>query len=159
MNDQTKKSQFNSDELASDARDYFNQHYNCAQSVFAPFAKRFGMDVELALRIATPFGGGMGHGGQTCGAVSGALMAIGLYCGVIKYDREHKYACYDLASRFQRRFQDMHGALTCTDLLGWDIGKPEELARVREDGLFKSFCPGLVGDAARIAGVLILECA
>ena len=159
MNDQTLKSQFNFDDLASEARDYFNQHYNCAQSVFAPFTKRFGMDMDHALRIATSFGGGMGHAGQTCGAVSGALMAIGLYRGIIKYDRQQKYTCYDFVNRFQVQFRGLHGDLTCPGLLGRDIGKPEELAHVREEGSFHNFCPQLVADAARFAGELILESA
>ncbi len=114
------------------------------------------MDLDLAFRIATPFGGGMGHAGQICGAVSGALMVIGLSRGITVYDREQKYACYDLARGFQQRFRELHGDLTCPGLLGWDIGNSQELARVREEGLFHTLCPQLVEDAARIAGEMLL---
>ena len=48
------------------------------------------MDLDLAFKIATPFGGGMGHAGQICGAVSGALMAIGLARGITEYDQDRK---------------------------------------------------------------------
>ena len=99
----------------------------------------------------------MGHAGQICGAVSGALMAIGLARGITEYDQERKYACYYLANTFQMRFKDLHGDLTCPGLLGLDIGTPEELARVREEGLFHNLCPQLVGDAARIAGELLSD--
>lgn len=157
MSDQACYSQFNPDELAFEAKGYFNQHYNCAQSTFAPFAKRLDMDLDLALKIATPFGGGMGYAGQICGAVSGALMVIGLVFGITAYDREQKVACYDLARAFQARFKSMHSSLTCPGLLGWNIGIPGELARVREDDLFHTLCPQLVGDAARIAAVMIVE--
>jgi C_GCAxxG_C_C family probable redox protein len=155
MIDQTPLFQFDPDTLASEARGYFSQHYNCAQSTFAPFAKRLGMDLDLAFKIATPFGGGMGHAGQICGAVSGALMAIGLARGITVYDRDQKYACYDLAKCFQTRFREVHHNLTCPGLLGYDIGNPQELALVREEGLFHSLCPQLVEDAARIAGEIL----
>lgn len=155
MNNQACSSQINPDTLAFEAKGYFNQHYNCAQSTFAPFAKRLDMDLDLAFKITTPFGGGMGHAGQICGAVSGALMAIGLVFGITEYDQEQKYACYDLARAFQARFKTMHGSLTCPGLLGWDIGNPQELAHVREEDLFHTLCPKLVGDAARIAAALI----
>jgi len=155
MHDQTPLFQIDPETLVSEAKGYFNQHYNCAQSTLAPFAKRLGMDLDLAFKIATPFGGGMGHAGQVCGAVSGGLMAIGLARGITVYDRERKYACYDLAKIFQDRFREARGELTCPGLLGWDIGDPQDLARVREEGLFHSLCPQLVEDAARIAAEIL----
>ena len=155
MNDQTRKNLFDPEILALEARNYFDQHYNCAQATFAPFAKQLGIDLDLAFRIATPFGGGMGHAGQICGAVTGALMAIGLVRGITVYDQVQKYACYDLAKSFQVRFRKAHGDLTCPGLLGYDIGNPHELACVREEGLFHSLCPQLVSDATLIVGELL----
>jgi len=137
------------------ARSLFEQHYNCAQSTFGPFAVYYGMDEAMAFRIATPFGGGMGHAGQICGAVSGALMAIGLAKGITAYDREKKYACYDLAVEFQNRFKEKHGSLTCPGLLGYDIGDSEDLAQVRRENLFHTLCPNFVGDAAQIVGEIL----
>ena len=141
--------------LEDEAKAFFNQHYNCAQSTVAPFAKVLGVDLDLILKIATPFGGGMGHAGQICGAVSGALMAIGLAKGITFYEKDEKSACYDLAQDFLDRFRNLHGDLTCPGLLGLDIGDPEELAKVRALDLFHTLCPRLVGDAARITGELL----
>jgi C_GCAxxG_C_C family probable redox protein len=138
-----------------EAKAAFAEHFNCAQSTFAPFAKRLGLDPDMAMKIATPFGGGMGHAGQVCGAVSGALMAIGLARGITAYDRDKKYACYALAEAFIERFQEAHGAVTCPGLLGLDIGAPEDLARAREQDLFHTRCPHFVGGAARIAAELL----
>lgn len=143
------------EEMASKAKVLFNQHYNCAQSVFGPFAEVLDIDPDLAFRVATPFGGGMGHAGQICGAVTGGLMAIGLARGITVYNQALKYACYDLARQLQDRFQHNHGSLTCPGLLGYHIGDPDALAHVREEGLFHSLCPQLVGDAARIAADLL----
>lgn len=137
-----------------EAQKYFEDHFNCAQAVFAPFAHRCGMDVETALKIATPFGGGMGHAGQVCGAVSGALMAIGLVKGISSYDMELKYACYDLAKDFQSRFHKLHGDIACPGLLGYDIGDPEELEQVRELNLFHTRCSNFVRDATKIVDEL-----
>jgi C_GCAxxG_C_C family probable redox protein len=142
-------------DMKLEAQKYFDRHFNCAQSVFAPFALRFGMDLDTALKIATPFGGGMGHAGQVCGAVSGGLMAIGLVMGIASYDREKKYACYELAQEFQDRFWALHGEITCPRLLGYDIGDPEELKTVRELNLFHTLCPKFVGDAAELVDELI----
>ena len=57
-------------------------HYNCAQAVFLPFAKEKGLDADTAYRLAVEFGGGMGLG-SVCGALTGALMALGLYDGTV----------------------------------------------------------------------------
>lgn len=141
--------------LSAGAKSAFEDHNNCAQSVFLPFARQMGMDEDLALKLATPFGGGMGHGGQVCGAVSGALLAIGLVRGITKYDPEQKETCYALAREFQSRFVELHGDLTCPGLLGLDIGDPEQLAEVREENLFHTLCPIFVADAARIAGEVL----
>lgn len=136
--------------LEAEARAVFMGPYNCAQAVLVPFADRFGLDRDMAFKIATPFGGGMGHTGQICGAVSGALMAIGLAQGTATGDKTQKYACYALAAAFQARFRALHGDLTCPGLLGLDISDPAQLEVVREQDLFHSRCPDFVGDAVRI---------
>ncbi len=141
--------------LESEAKDSFENHFNCAQSVFKPFVKRLGMDVDLAMKITTPFGGGMGHMGQVCGAVSGGVMALGLAKGSSEYDAEKNDACYALAQAFQERFIELHGDVTCPGLLGLDIGDPDELQQVRDEDLFHTLCPVFVADAARIVGELL----
>lgn len=142
-------------DMKQEAQTYFEKQFNCAQSVFAPYAQKFGLDLDIAMKIATPFGGGMGHAGQICGAVSGGLMAIGLFKGIATYDREKKYACYEIAKEFQDRFLEIYGDITCPGLLGYDIGDPEELEKVRELDLFHTQCPMYVGEAAKIANELI----
>lgn len=53
-----------------------NVHYNCAQAVLIPFAPDIGISEEQAFKLALDFNAGMGHG-YVCGAISGALMAMG----------------------------------------------------------------------------------
>ncbi|MCD8492418.1 MAG: C-GCAxxG-C-C family protein [Geovibrio sp.] len=63
------------------ATEIFRSGFNCSQGVFTAFAAEAGMDEKTALMLATPFGGGVGGCGETCGAVSGAYMVIGLIHG------------------------------------------------------------------------------
>jgi len=49
---------------------------NCAQTVVSVFAGQMGLDLDTAVRVAMAFGGGMGRGGNTCGAVTGAYMVL-----------------------------------------------------------------------------------
>ena len=147
---------FNSpDELVMDAKAFFEKGFNCAQATFLPFAKRMGLDESTALMIATPFGGGMGHAGEICGAVSGALMAIGLAKGTAVVDREKKSACYVLAKTFQEKFSEIYGSVTCPGLLGLDISNPKDIEQARSQGIFLNICPDFVGEAVKIVCDLI----
>lgn len=59
----------------------FKEGFSCSQAVFSTFAPQLGLECELALKVAGLFGGGMGRLGEVCGAVTGALMALGLKYG------------------------------------------------------------------------------
>ena len=72
---------------------YFKNGFNCAQAVLAAFAEGFGLSEEMALKVATQFGGGA-RKGEMCGAVSGALMVLGLKFGHYHYNApEEKEMC------------------------------------------------------------------
>ena len=137
-------------DLVAEAQALFDGPYNCAQAVLAPFAERFGLPCEIAFKMATPFGGGIGHTGQVCGAVSGAMMAIGLAQGTAIGDIAQKETCYSLARAFHVRFLARHNAITCPGLLGLDLGDPDEYAQAQETGVFHSRCPAFVADAVSI---------
>ncbi len=129
----------------------FKEGFNCSQSVLASYAPHFGMPIDLALRMATPFGGGMGRRGEVCGAVSGALMVLGLKAGATEpQDKPAKEEAYALAEEFHRRFETRHGTILCRELLGCDLHSPEGLALARSEGRFKSRCPNFVRDAVEI---------
>jgi C_GCAxxG_C_C family probable redox protein len=134
----------------------FDEGYNCSQSVFSAWASELGLDRESALRVATAFGGGMGHRGDTCGAVTGAFMAIGLKHGRLRADDEEtRDLAYSLVNRFVEEFESRHGSVVCRELLGFDLSTPEgeQLAEERwPDGMP---CRGLVKDAAEILEELL----
>lgn len=137
----------------------FKEGFNCSQAVLSPFAPELGLERETALRIAGTFGGGMGRLGEVCGAVTGALMALGLKYGCVDpKNAEGKEAAYRLVREFADRFIARHGAILCRDLLGCDIGTPEGRELAREKGLFANLCPQLVRDAAEIVEQMLRTC-
>lgn len=128
----------------------FAEGYACSQAVFSVFAEELGLDRDTALRLAAGFGGGMGGMGGTCGAVTGAYLALGLRHGSAAPDREAKAALYARIRRFAEQFQARHGSVECRDLLGCDISTPEGFQQARESGVFKEKCPLLVHDACQL---------
>jgi C_GCAxxG_C_C family probable redox protein len=69
------------------AVDYFESGYSCSQGILTAFGEMFGLDNDIAIKVAGAFGAGMSYLGQTCGAVSGALMVIGLKYGATGEDK------------------------------------------------------------------------
>lgn len=138
---------------ADKAEEYFRNSFNCSQAVFTTFAVEFGVDEKLALKIATQFGGGA-RKGEMCGAVSGALMALGLKYGHCHAnDAEEKRKAYEITEEFMNRFIEKKGTVVCRELLGYDISK--DIAKVRELNLFKTICPEMVRCAAEIVDEMI----
>jgi len=136
----------------------FAREFSCSQSVFSAFADPARLDRETALRVAAGFGGGLARSGETCGAVAGAVLALGLArCGTPADDPTAKEAAYPPVREFLARFRALHGSLQCRELLGVDLSTPDGLRQAREQGLIRSRCPDLVRDAARILEALIPE--
>ena len=84
---------------------------NCAQAVFTAFADEFGMDEELAKRLATGLGGGVGRMREVCGAVSAAALVIGMRLG------PDKMKAYPVIQDFCAKFKEKCGSIICRDLL------------------------------------------
>lgn len=127
-----------------EARNLFNSDMNCAQSVLATFAPRLGINREQALRIASAFGAGMARTKETCGAVTGGLMVIGLRYGFTKANEtQQKEATYNKALGFMCEFARHNGSLRCSELLSRasliDPKRPEH-----------EFCADCVADAVNI---------
>jgi len=133
------------------ALSFFKDGFNCSQAVLTAFSKSFGMDRETALRVAQAFGSGMARMAETCGAVTGAFMVIGLKHGRISVEDESaKEITYEKVQEFVKEFKAIHGSLRCGELLGYNISDPEQLKRVEEEQLFETRCPNFVQDSVRI---------
>jgi C_GCAxxG_C_C family probable redox protein len=127
----------------------FLEGYACSQAVLVAFASRLGLAEDVAAGVASAFGGGMARNGWTCGALTGALMAVGLHAGNRTADgvarKDDAYArANDLVARFVRE----HGATDCRRLVVYDIGDPVQREQATAAGVFKTVCPRLVRTAA-----------
>ena len=141
---------------ADDAVAAFTGGYSCSQEVSAAFAGDFGVDRETALRLSWSFGGGMAHTGNTCGAVTGALMVIGMKYGRTAIDDlAAKEKTYAVANAFITGFLHRNHAVGCTDLIGYNLGDPKSLPIAREKDLFHTKCTKYVRDAGEILEKLL----
>jgi len=142
---------------AEKALHYFDNSFNCAQSVLASFAGELGLTEDESLRVACAFGGGMGRQQYTCGAVTGAAMALGLKFGKAFHDAEDKKAdTYDKTVVLFREFEKLNGSVTCRHLLeNLDMRDEKEHAIIVERNLFTTNCRRYVADAVKITEKII----
>jgi len=139
------------------ALENFNQGLNCAQSVFCAFAQEGGLSREKALLVASCFGGGM-RCGEVCGAVTGALMAIGLNFGFTSMQNPtDKARSNALAVSFEKQFIAEKQSILCRELLGYDLSDSEEFMQITEKGLFGSICPQLISEAVRLVEKMLAD--
>jgi C_GCAxxG_C_C family probable redox protein len=136
------------------AKQYHARGYGCGQAVLAPFALDYGLSEEAALRISTGFGSGMGRMCEVCGALTGAFMVIGLKYGKVVTDGT-KYGTdtettYRLVAEVANKFKEKNGSIYCRDLIGHDLGDPDERAKVIQLGLFKTTCGKAILDAVEL---------
>ncbi len=124
-------------------------NFNCAQTVFSLFASELGIDEKTALKISSGFGGGMTCA-ETCGAVTGAYMVIGMKHGHSTSNPDEKANSKLQIQKFNKFFIEEHESLICKNLLGCDISTTKGLASAHEKNLFKTKCPGFIKSACNI---------
>jgi len=123
--------------------------FNCAQTVFSLFAAELGIDEKTALRISSGFGGGMACA-ETCGAVTGAYMVIGMKHGHDVSDADKKVHTKIQIRKFNEKFKAEHDSLICKELTGFDISTPEGAAAANNEGVFNTKCPWYIKTACDI---------
>lgn len=142
------------------AGENFLNGYNCAQAVLLAFDDLTGMPRETLLKVAQPFGGGMGRLRLTCGTVTGMMMALGLIAGTADTDREAKNRQYAAVQELARRFRARNGSLICMELLTGKGIQADTLpaAEARTAEYYKKRpCPELCRIAAEILEEYLAE--
>lgn len=129
---------------------HLRSEMNCAQAVLSVFCEKEGLDTDLAVRLAGPFGAGMGRHQGTCGALTGALMAYGLRFKGRMGDPGHKEAVYAGTRDLMARFEALHGSTECRSLLGCPLLTPEGQERFKREGLKEGICVRLVESAVKL---------
>lgn len=143
-----------SDERARKAEELFLQGYNCAQAVSCACAGDCGVPPELVVKLATGFGAGIGRTQETCGAVSGAVLALGLRGGrALGDDKARTEETYAKVQALLRDFAALHGSCNCLELLsGCDLRTPEGQREFKERGFLRQRCAEYVKTAAMLVG-------
>jgi len=129
----------------------FMEGYSCAQSVLACCGRDRGLPQELAIRVSQAFGGGIGRTGNLCGALTGALMVIGLKCAAVDpADAAAKARAYELAEAVLSEFQRRNGTLLCRELVGCDLRTPDGQKHFHDSDAKGKVCAKAVRDAVEI---------
>jgi len=133
------------------AKELFLSGYNCAQSVLLSYAGELKFSKELAQKLAAGFGGGMGRTQETCGAVTGAIMVLGMLKGeTVNNNEELKTATYGSVKDLTARFVSSFKTTRCRDLIGCDLNTPEGAAQFKEKEMLENVCAPCVMRAVEI---------
>jgi C_GCAxxG_C_C family probable redox protein len=150
------------DLVDSKADYYMRVCHNCAQTSFLALHEVFGLGDASFVKALTPLPG-IAERGETCGAVTGCLLALGLVYGRERLDDWAGWrACLVPARKFCEQFEKEMGSTMCGDIVEKLFGRRYNLADPVELGKFQEAdptakCGGVVRKAVRITAGLILD--
>ena len=133
---------------------FMGEGYTCAESVLMAVSQEFEIENEITHHMAMCFGGGIGLTGAVCGAVSGAVMAIGLIKGPAANIQEFQQImpiAQELRSRFEKEMKTMN----CRELTGVDLAIPENFEQYMNSNTPQKVCAPAVEAAYRIVMELL----
>jgi len=138
-------------ERSEHAKELFLEGNNCTQSVLLSFADEYGYSKELALKISAGFGGGMGKTQETCGAVSGAIMVLGIREGEKASDNDElKSGAYGSVKKLISKFTDEFQTTSCRELTGCDFNTDSGNEKFRSEGVMEKICAPCIKRAVEI---------
>lgn len=129
------------------ALERFNNGLNCSQSVFSVFAEENGISLDTAKKVACGLGAGMGRLQNTCGAVTGAYMALGLY-----WDKD---VAYPKVQEFSKLFSEKHSHTLCSSLLNCNLQTEDGQKFFSDNNLREEVCNRCVVTAVELVENLI----
>jgi C_GCAxxG_C_C family probable redox protein len=119
---------------------------NCAQIIFTTYGPYIGLqkiDRDLCMNIAAAFGGGINLTGNVCGAITGALMVLGLEYG------KNTQEVTGISNQLMEEFTAIHGSIICHELIGPDLYMDESPKQASQEDTFKK-CKKCILDAAQL---------
>lgn len=140
------------EETINNARAFAEKGFLCSEAVLLALSKTMGIENRIIPRIATGFGGGIGRHGEICGALSGAIMGLGLHFG-----RDHpsetaeSQSPYKYSHTMMNLFITQFGHTQCKDILGLDISCEEGVKQYRQDKFWETKCRDIIQIAAGLA--------
>lgn len=144
---------------ADRAKALFLEGYNCAQATFGAFAEDYGLDFNVAMTLSAGLGGGIGRLRETCGAVTGATLAVSLAMGSFDlHNPDAKTAVYKEIRKVVEIFEEETGSIVCADMLGVTRRGDSPAAEPRTNEYYqKRPCADLVYLAASAAEKIISQ--
>lgn len=137
---------------------------NCAQTAFLSLMDEFKLDGDEILKALTPFPG-IALRGETCGAVSGSLMAIGLEFGRDRHNLDNWQGYIDSlrpSRRFCRLFEGEFGSTMCAEIVEDKFGRhfnladPQEAMQWYQCGAFEK-CGEVIGKGVCLAANILVN--
>ena len=134
----------------------FVDGYSCAQALLSVYGPDLGLDERMAMKIASPLGGGLSRTDGLCGAATGAILVLGCALGHEgPGDDDGKARMIDCVQEFLRLYEERKGSTMCTDILGHNLSQPGVPEMVKAEGLSKEPCPEAVRTAAELLEELL----
>lgn len=119
-----------------EATEYHQQGFNCCESTLMGLCDHLGKTCHFFPRLATGFGGGLGHTGDVCGAITGSIMALGLEFGRDQgNDKKTRDDLYLLVEHFINDVKKELGTIDCIDLIGVPMNTVEGLSEYRKNNM------------------------
>ena len=145
------------------AHDYEKAFHGCSRCALKGLQDHLNLGDGVTLRASTPFAAGIAMRGETCGALLGALMAVGIVTASEELEDSNALNNSLAAGfRFIRMVKKEFGSTDCikiqTDKLGkyYNIAEPEQYQAFIDAGGYVE-CPKVVGKIARMAAEFILD--
>ena len=151
------------DKIEQAAHDYEKEYHGCSRCAFRALQENLDLGDDAVFLAATPLAAGIAFQGETCGALLGGLLAVGLATASLDMEDADTQR-YSMTNGYYlfRRFVREIGSSRCRDIqtvrLGrsFNISDPEDYERAKEAGIYIE-CPKVVGKAARLTANFILE--
>ena len=151
------------DKIEKAAHDYERDFHGCSRCVLKPLQDHLDLGNDASLKASTPLAAGVAMRGETCGALLGGLLAVGIVTASEEL-KDVNALTNSLAAGFRlaRNFEKEFGTTNCTkiqtDKLGrfYSLADPEQYKAFIEAGGYRE-CPKVVGKTARMTAEFILD--
>ena len=151
------------DRIEETARNYERDYHGCGRCVLLSLQEHLNLGNDLTFQASTPLAGGVAMRGETCGALLGGLLAVGLVTASKEIEDEAaSFGSMAAGFRYARRFEKAIGSSICRHIMEARLGRffnladPKEYEQFKEAGGY-NVCPKVVGEASRLAAEFILE--
>lgn len=119
--------------------------FGCAETALIALKHAYGMDDPMDASAAMALNGGVAYRGGTCGAITGAALAVGLLAGQRIDDHvAAKRVARRLVAGLMDAFETEYGATDCRELIGYDLAAPGQHDAFIASGIWRERCMGQI---------------